>query len=91
MHKVSTRAGKQPAKMKQADKVWVNLAFWTSNPKSFSTTSGSIQMTTSFLDGDDDNNGNDDLTGVTWCNWKHTHVCLVLIDNSQLLRSQHVL
>ena len=68
MHKVSTRAGQQPAKLKQAGKVRVNLASWTSNPKSFSTTSGSIQMTTSFLSGDDNNNGNDDLFGSR-CVW----------------------
>lgn len=86
MHQANTGAGKQPAKMKQAGRVWVDPASWTSNPKAFSTTSGSIQMTTSSLDGDDDNNGNDDVFG-SWCNWKPTHVCLVLLDNSQLLQS----
>lgn len=86
MHNTSTGAGKQPAKMKQAGEVWVDPASWTSNPKSFSTTSGSIQMTTGSLDGVDDNNGNDDVFG-SWCNWKHTHVCLILLDNSQLLQS----
>ena len=65
-HKVSPRAGKQPAKIKQAAKVRVNLASWPSDPNSFPITSGSIQTAAKFLDDDDDcaddnNNDNNDL------------------------------
>lgn len=61
MHKVRPRPGKQPAKIKQAAKVWASLAPF--QPDSLSSTSQSIQMDARFLD--DDDGDDDDLLGLS--------------------------